>query len=160
MHRLFFKNIKIMQIYSVPQQTPQEPSVSQWTLQGQFSLMSFCSGYPESWSLKLNLLLLGLSAQTAMLWNCDLEVSPESQEIKKSPQQILQLHSLIWVKWPSFTFPKACAAYYCNIMLFWSTYSLILLLQLLCKSEITHQNKKLYPPTLTSYNNLWKFNSQ
>ena len=80
---------------------------------------SFCSGYPESWSLKLNLLLLGLSVQTAMLWNCDLEVSPESKEIKKSSSANPPLHSLIWVKWPSFTFPKACAAYYCNIMLFW-----------------------------------------
>lgn len=34
MHYLFFKNIKIMQIYSVPQQTPQELSVFQRTLQG------------------------------------------------------------------------------------------------------------------------------
>ena len=61
---------------------------------------------------------LGLSAQTAMLWNWDLEVSPESKEIKKSSSANPPLHSLTWVKWPSFMFPKASAAYHYHIMLF------------------------------------------
>ena len=61
---------------------------------------------------------LGLSEQTAMLWNWDLEVSPESKEIKKSSSANPPLHSLTWVKWPSFMFPKASAAYHYHIMLF------------------------------------------
>ena len=54
-----------------------------------------------------------------MIWNCDLEVSPESKEINKSSSANPPLHSLKWVKWPSFMFPKASVAYYYHIMLFW-----------------------------------------